>query len=223
VLFLALARIAAGVSGPASANPPYHFLRAEAGLVERALGETGADRVPAGPSILAYSQAWAEAVGRWIDRVLSLHGDVWSGFVLALQILGLVLVAVAAGLLGAAIWRLVRKKLQPQEDTLRQVHDREAGDSAVPLSAEEWKHEIDRRLSVGDLAGSLEALWWWMARSVGGTEVDASWTSRQIVRSFRRQDLAADLARLDRMIYGARRPAVPEIRGLFSRLADALP
>jgi len=205
---------------PAAGKAGFPVLRGDAGLVEKALRETGADRSPAGPSVMSYAEALSEAIARGIGRFLSLHGDIWFGISQLISILFLLLVAVAIALLALAVWRRFRK-VRPAEAPQSDLREREGGRADV-WTAAEWREELERRLSQGDLRGALEAFWWWLARAIGGAEVEESWTSRQLLKSFRREDLTRDVARLDRMIYGETRPAAEEIRGLVSDVTRAV-
>jgi hypothetical protein len=93
---------------------------------------------------------------------------------------------------------------------------------AAELDAAGWRAELDRRLSAGLSAEALEAAWWWLARSLAGSRALADWTSRDLVIRAGRPELAALIRRLDAFIYGPRRPAPDEVRGLVSRLEEAL-
>ncbi len=90
------------------------------------------------------------------------------------------------------------------------------------MSAAAWRAELERRLAEGRIAEALEALWWWLARSVAATQVEADWTSRDLVTRSRREDLRDFVRRLDAFTYGPRRPAVEDLRGLVGRLEEAL-
>jgi hypothetical protein len=94
---------------------------------------------------------------------------------------------------------------------------------AAELDAAGWRAELDRRLAAGRSAEALEAAWWWLARSLAGSRALADWTSRDLVIRAGRPDLTALVRRLDAFIYGPHRPAPDEVRGLVSRLEDALP
>ena len=91
------------------------------------------------------------------------------------------------------------------------------------LDAAGWRAELDRRLAAGRPAEALEAAWWWLARSLAGSQAMPDWTSRDLVMRAGRQDLAALIRRLDAFLYGPRRPAAQEVRGLVDRLEEALP
>ena len=93
----------------------------------------------------------------------------------------------------------------------------------LELDAAGWRAELDRRLDAGRTADALEAAWWWLARSLAGSRALPDWTSRDLVTQAGRPDLAGLVRRLDAFIYGPRRPALEDVRGLVDRLAEALP
>jgi hypothetical protein len=93
----------------------------------------------------------------------------------------------------------------------------------LELDAAGWRAELDRRLAAERTAEALEASWWWLARSLAGSRALPDWTSRDLVTQAGRPDLAALVRRLDAFIYGPRRPALEDVRGLVDRLAEALP
>jgi hypothetical protein len=85
-----------------------------------------------------------------------------------------------------------------------------------------WRRELEKRLGSSDVAGALEALWWWLARSVEGLRVSDSWTSGDLLASARRPGLRNPLRRLERMMYGSRKPSVDEVRELLRSLEQQL-
>jgi hypothetical protein len=89
-------------------------------------------------------------------------------------------------------------------------------------SAAAWRAELERRLAAGLVAEALEALWWWLARSLASGQVEPAWTSRDLVTRSRREDLRDLVRRLDAFTYGARRPAVEDLRRLVGGLEEAL-
>jgi hypothetical protein len=98
--------------------------------------------------------------------------------------------------------------------------------SAQPLAEhdrEGWRREIDRRLAAGDLEGTLEALWWWFARSVSRDRVDPSWTSHELLARCARPDLTPLARVLDRLLYGQQRPRPDDVRRFVGRIEAALP
>jgi hypothetical protein len=85
-----------------------------------------------------------------------------------------------------------------------------------------WRDELEGRLLAGDVAGALEAAWWWLARSLLGDAVDAAWTGREVLDRAGRPDLLPLVRRLDLLAYGPRRPRVEEVRGYARTLAEVL-
>ncbi len=79
-----------------------------------------------------------------------------------------------------------------------------------------------RRLEAGDVSAAVEALWWWLASGLVADRAEPSWTSRELVARAGRQDLLADVRRLDRMMYGAARPSADDVSRLWSDLREAV-
>jgi hypothetical protein len=69
---------------------------------------------------------------------------------------------------------------------------------------------------------ALEAVWWWLAVSTMSREVDASWTSRELLEAAGRPDLRPLARDLDRMAYGPTRPSPGDVRQLVSGLEVGL-
>ena len=99
-----------------------------------------------------------------------------------------------------------------------------ASDPAPPSSAgpADWLRELERRLDAGDVAGALEALWWFLARSISSGEVRPSWTSGELLARSRRHELRPFAVQLDRFRYGPRGPSPSDVRDLAVRLEQAL-
>lgn len=98
-----------------------------------------------------------------------------------------------------------------------------AADHPAGRSREAWAAELGRWLDASDAAAACHALWWWLASALlPGAAVAASWTSRELVARAGRRDLAPPVRRLDRMIYGADRPGVEDVRRLWSELEEAV-
>ncbi len=113
----------------------------------------------------------------------------------------------------------------------RRAKDPGAGSVAaleVPPSrrtAAAWRAELDRRLAENRIAEALEALWWWLARSLAGDRAEPDWTTRDLVARSRREnsrDLRDLVRRLDAFTYGPHPPAVDDLRRLVGRLEAAL-
>ena len=96
------------------------------------------------------------------------------------------------------------------------------GAAPATWDAAAWRAELERRLSEGRIAEALEALWWWLARSVAGERAEPDWTGRELVARARREDLRDLVRRLDAFTYGPRRPAAEDLRRLLGRLEERI-
>jgi hypothetical protein len=218
---LRIALLLALLADPAlAAVAPSEGLRmepADRALMARVLAESGVEREPEPPDssylaelVQALQRALVRALLR--GRMLGLPGPlIWT------------LVALLAVLAAVLFVRLLvsgrRRRLQAGETGTLSAY----GPAPVAWDAVAWRGELERRLLAGHIAGSLEALWWWLARSVAGSEAEVDWTSRDLVARSRRQDLRDPLRRLDAFRYGPRQPTLDELRGLASKLEEALP
>ena len=209
----------AALPGPAvrAGLRPVHFAPAQGPLLERVLAETGVARFPSKPSPLSYSEAWSEAVARWLERFFGDRPGVFEGLGRAMVYAALLAVAAALGFLVVLLLRSLRAHRRPSSRA------GQAATSAVPAAApvrdaEGWKREIEHRLRSGDVAGALEALWWWLARSLAGERADASWTTRELVVYAGRRDLLALVPYLDVLMYAPRRPAAADVAACRERL-----
>jgi hypothetical protein len=82
----------------------------------------------------------------------------------------------------------------------------------------DWAEELRQRLARGDVAGALEALWWWLATAVGMPSADAAWTSGELLRHAGRGDLRRPVRRLDHLIYGPEPPRPDDVEALWQVL-----
>lgn len=185
-------------------------------LMERVLAESGVERVAVPPET-SYLGELSRALQQLLFNALlrgarMLHV---SRPVLA-WIAGLLLLLAVLVVLRALLPRLRRR-------------DRERAGSAVALEtafaardATAWRAELERRLAEGRIAEALEALWWWLARSVAGERAEPDWTGRDLVARARREDLRDLVRRLDAFTYGPRPPAVEDLRSLVGRVEEAI-
>lgn len=111
--------------------------------------------------------------------------------------------------------------------------DADAGSSPAPVRTEEgapvpdrgaaaWRRRLDEHLAGGRVAEALEALWWWLARSLVGERADPSWTAAELVRASERTDLAPLLRHLEAFEYGPVPPRIDDVEALTRRLEGAL-
>lgn len=131
-------------------------------------------------------------------------------------------VALFAALVVLLIGRSLLVRLRRRSPRAGRVGADEVTSPEMPRDAAGWRAELERRLAAGQVAGALEALWWWLARSLAGDDAEPDWTSRDLVARSSRDDLRGLVRRLDAFTYGPRRPAVEDLRGLVGRLEEVL-
>jgi hypothetical protein len=134
------------------------------------------------------------------------------------------LAALVAALL---LWLLVARLRRWTREEEGEAPVTAAAAPAAPLDAAGWRAELERRLAAGRIPEALEALWWWLARSLAGPRAEPDWTSRDLVARSRRDDSQGDqlrdlVRRLDAFAYGPRPPAPDDLRALLGRLEEAL-
>ncbi len=193
---------------------------ADPAALARALA--GVDRAPVPPEgsylgelLRAFQEALTQALLRGARM---LHLSKGTFYVLALAVAAL------------ALLLLLRALLPRLRGRPRAVAPGALASSPAPaaaLDASGWRAELDRRLTEGRIPEALEALWWWLARSLAGPAAEPDWTSRDLVARSRRGDLQEDplrdlVRRLDAFTYGPLPPAVEDLRGLLGRLEEAL-
>jgi hypothetical protein len=196
--------------------------RANPALVRRVLEETGVDQTVATPGWSGYAEAVAQAAFAW------LHARFPAAETLSSLARGMAPgVALAAGIAAVGLlYLLVRSVLRRRRGRARAPatpEPRPAVVDEIQRGRSGWRMEMDRRLAAGDVAGALEALWWWFAHSVCPAAVDRSWTSQELLARSGRRDLAAPARALDRLIYGSGRPTADEVRRFLGQLETLLP
>jgi hypothetical protein len=197
---------------------------ADAAVLERVLRESGVDQTPPGPTWVGYAQALAEAFARWLERVFPHE----SFFRHLPEAVGFALIASAIALVVGVLAVAVRAGLRARTQRLASRTGAGPRTVAAPIprperDRAEWRDELERRLAQGDVAGALEALWWWFARTVSASKVDPAWTSRELIAQAGRLELAPLAFALDRLLYGAERPHAETIRTFLRQGEEALP
>ncbi len=192
--------------------------------MERVLASSRAERVPVPPE----SSYLGEIVRRFQRGLLDtlLAAGRWlhvSPLVLRWIVAGLA--ALVAALL---LWLLVARLRKRTREEAGEATVTAAAAPAAPLDAAGWRAELERRLAEGRIPEALEALWWWLARSLAGAEAAPDWTTRDLMARSRRDgsqrdalqgDQLRDLVRrLDAFTYGPRPPAADDLRALLGRL-----
>jgi hypothetical protein len=197
-------------------------MTADHALMKRVLAESGVEQTPVPPEtsylgelLGALQHALIEALSAGLERL-----DVPEPLVLIVA-WGLVSLAVLLIAWVVFSWWKRRRRGERRE---------EGGEGSVAAldvpparrTAADWRAELDRLLAEGRIAEALEALWWWLARSLAGDHAEPDWTSRDLVVKARREDLKDLVRRLDAFTYGPRPPGIEDLRGLVGRLEAAL-
>ena len=193
---------------------------ADRALLGRVLASSGVERTPVPPE----SSYLAELIRAAMDTLMAAVVRGARMLHLSQQALitaALVAAAVALFLAVRALLPRLRRGRRPQTpEALAGVAAATA--AGRELDAAGWRAELDRRLAAGRTAEALEAAWWWLARSLAGSRAEPDWTSRDLMTRVGRPDLAGLVRRLDAFIYGPRRPALDDVRGLVACLEEAL-
>lgn len=191
-------------------------------LLELARAE-GVEHEVSPPGVGEYFHDLSEAVARGISEWLSLWvpgvGSVLAPLAPLLLKALLLFAGVAILILGIRRW-LTRR---PRAD-----EGLPEGELALPgpveaiATTEIWAVRFSGRLEAGEIAEALEALWWWLATHIAPEPADPTWTSRELLRRARRNDLRTLADRLDRQIYGPEEPGPEQVRALFRDLQEVL-
>ena len=191
---------------------------ADPAVVERVLASSGVERTPVPPETSYLGELLGAAAGYVVDALM-------AGAKL-LHIPPVLLWWIAGGLavlLALLAVRLIVSRLRRRRPGKRGEDAFTAGlPPAAPRDSVAWRAELDRRLAGGQVPEALEALWWWLARTLKGGEAESDWTSRELVVRSGREDLRDLARRLDAFTYGPRPPDLSELRGLLGRFEEAL-
>jgi hypothetical protein len=185
--------------------------------MERVLASSGVERAPV-PAESSYVGELGRAAQEALTRALLKAGEALH---LSPRVLW-VAVAVLAALVVLLIVRAVVSRLRRRTAGEEREAVVASPVPAAPRDAAGWRAELERRLAAGRTPDALEALWWWLARSLAGPEAAADWTSRDLVARSRRDDLRDLVRRLDAFTYGPRPPEIEDLRGLVGRLEAVL-
>jgi hypothetical protein len=192
---------------------------ADRALLERVLASTGVERTPVPPES-SYFGELLRAARETLNDALRRGAEM-------LHLPRPVMIAAAFLAAAVALFLIIRALLPRLRRRLPAVPMGElavvTAAQAATLDAAGWRAELERRLAAGMTAAALEAAWWWLARSLAGSQAEPDWTSRDLVARTRQPDLAGLIRRLDAFIYGPLRPAPEEVRSLVARLEEALP
>ena len=196
---------------------------ADLDVLQRVIRESGADQTPPAPSWAGYAGALLEAFVAWLERV---RPDL-PGLRDLPGVLGPAFAMIAAGLLVVVLLAIVRSiSRRRSARRVRSPVSARAMPAPTPvadLGRDGWRSEIEHRLAAGDLAGALEASWWWFARAITTARVDPAWTSRELLDHAQRLEL--ERARLQPRPAPLRRgtPGGEDIRAFLRRAEQTLP
>lgn len=205
---------------------------AEPGALEEVLAATEVEAAPEtiswGHYGLDLGNTLMRSLTSFLDRSIHFGGLPSFDFRLMAKIFLVLIGLLLAIWLGAYLYRRVSRPKAAPGNAPPSISPTEA---AAARGGGSWRRELDRLLAAGDLtpealATALEALWWWLARSLAGERADASWTSGDLLRHTGRRELRSHLAALDALRYdtedslGADRG--PDLRELVRRFDQAL-
>jgi hypothetical protein len=191
-------------------------VEADRALVERVLQEGAVERTVPGPGLADYVQTVTEAFARWLGSSVSPLARALETPVFRMLLWAVVGLAVVALLV--LVFRHSRRVPAPP----RHVDPRAARQSTpVAPRDPDWRAALEERLRKGDVAGALEALWWWVARSLLPS-AERSWTTRELLARAGRPDLRPLATRLDRMAFGLPSPSPADVRVLVAGFEKAL-
>jgi hypothetical protein len=189
-------------------------------LLDRLLAETRVQTTPPGPSGADYLATVSEAFAQWLSSKVERLGGLLNIPAVVLYVVAWTVLALVVIVLVLSAVRIFRRR-RPRPPAASPV----IGEALVQPSArhDAWAQELERRLKGADPRAALEALWWWLARALQGSEAEPSWTTRELLSRAGRADLTAEGRVLDRLLYGAQPPAMTEVRNLAGRLQRAVP
>ena len=194
-------------------------MTADHGLMKRVLADNGVEQTPVPPETSYLGELFGAAPRAFIDAL--------SAGLDRLDVPEPLVRIVAWGLAGLAVLLIAWVIFSWWKRRNRGAGDGEGSVVALDVppgkrTAAVWRAELDRRLAEGRIAEALEALWWWLARSLAGDRAEPDWTSRDLVVKARREDLRELVRRLDAFAYGPRPPGIDDLRYLVGRLEEAL-
>jgi hypothetical protein len=199
--------------------PADRIATADRALVERILADSGVERSPVPPRGSYPSELAAAAWQRLIELVA--RGAEALRLSPGLQVL------IVAGLVGLALaalaWTAV-VLLRRRRAALREAAAVTASPAVLGAAwdAGAWRAELERCLAEGRTGEALQAAWWWLARSIAGSEAEPDWTSRDLLARTPRGELRGLLRRLDALTFGAERPGLADVSRLAEQIRGAL-
>ena len=215
-----LAAVLVGSAAATSAAPPLVVAaRGDESAIRRIVAANDIDTVVPQVGWQGWIQDVVEAFVRWVGELIGRSLRAVGVTAPGLEWAAAVVVGLTLVLLVVVALRAIRRRRSPRDTEA--AADRPAAPAPVP-DAQAWRRSLDEALAAGDVTGALEAAWWWLARSLGAEVVDPAWTSGELVRRCRREDLGPPVGALDGFTYGPRVPSVGEVRSLVARLEGTL-
>ena len=220
VVYPALGAGAEGQSRPVE----FRFEAADRELVERLARENAVDTAVPRRGVLAYLERLLHHLAFWLMERLTPLGRYAKGVGTAIGGAALVAAVLTALLLLFVLVRYVvrRRRLTPDPTSSAIPCPEPQPPSWGSWDTARWRQELQHRIEESDVAGSLEAVWWWLARSLLGSRVQDSWTSGDLLSSSNRAGLKEPVRRLERMMYGTRTPSLEEVLDLVQSLEQKL-
>lgn len=200
----------------------FRFEAADHELIERLARENVVETTVVRRGVLAYLEHLRNRLSLWLMDLLEPFGQYAKELGNAIGSAALIAAALTALLLlylgvRYAFRRTSRPAPDPSSSTIP------GPERNVPVwDRARWREELDRRIEESDVAGSLEAVWWWLARSLLGSRVQGSWTSGDLLSSSTGPGLKEPVRRLERMMYGTSAPSLEEVHDLVRSLERQL-
>jgi hypothetical protein len=220
---------AASADRPSEAPPSSAWSPSASGdreLAARVLEENGAATAPGRIGVGTYARDLytriRAAAANWTRNLLENAEGLGRGIAFVAKAFVWAAAAALLILLLTFLFRLSRRLTARSGEEAREEPAGIPAPPPAPMDAGGWRRRLEELLEAGRLEEALEALWWWLARSLAGPAADPSWTSRELLRRARRRDLAGLLQRLDAYQYGPRRPSSGQVQVLVRELTETL-
>ena len=208
---------------PATLPEPFALRAADEGLLRQVLAQTRVARESAGPDLTGFFAAWARAMVSRLAEIFSARPSLAENLLVAVEVMAIAAAGLGIGLLVVALLRRVRALRGPKGAGIPRLGWTEAPAGAPTRDRLSWRREIEACLGSGDIAGALEALWWWLASSLPlEAAIGASWTTRELLFRARRPELYRAGAVLDALMYGRRRPSREDVADCLARFEERL-
>jgi hypothetical protein len=202
---------------------PLAAASADEELLRQVLAETRVATRPAGPTLLAYVSDVMEALFRRLGAFFASQPEVVRGILGTAVVIALAVVVAALLLLALAAFRRLRGRADRGPSVPHLVWSEKPGDRIPAHDRAAFRAEIEACLARGDIAGALQALWWFLATSLGmDSPIDPSWTTRELLQRAGRAELLRLAPLLDALRYGRRTASRKDVADGLQRVEEAL-